>query len=68
MRYYLIAGERSGDLHGSNLIKSLKKRDPDALFRCWGGEYMQEAGAELVVHYNDMAFMGFFEVLILKQL
>lgn len=64
MRYYLIAGERSGDLHGSNLIKSLKKRDPDALFRCWGGEYMQEAGAELVVHYNDMAFMGFFEVLI----
>ena len=64
MRYYLIAGERSGDLHGSNLIKSLKKRDPDATFRCWGGEYMKEAGAELVVHYNDMAFMGFFEVLL----
>jgi len=64
MRYYLIAGERSGDLHGSNLIKSLKKRDPDAVFRCWGGEYMEEAGAELVVHYNDMAFMGFFEVLL----
>ena len=64
MRYYLIAGERSGDLHGSNLIKSLQKRDPDAVFRCWGGEYMQEAGAELVVHYNDMAFMGFFEVLL----
>jgi len=73
MRYYLIAGERSGDLHGSNLIKSLKKRDPDAVFRCWGGEYMEEAGAELVVHYNDMAFMGFIEILfyfrkILKNL
>jgi lipid-A-disaccharide synthase len=64
MRYYLIAGERSGDLHGSNLIKSLKKRDRDGEFRCWGGEYMQEAGADLVVHYNDLAFMGFFEVLL----
>jgi lipid-A-disaccharide synthase len=64
MRYYLIAGERSGDLHGSNLIKSLKKKDKDAVFRCWGGELMQEAGAELVVHYNDMAFMGFVEVLL----
>jgi lipid-A-disaccharide synthase len=64
MRYYLIAGERSGDLHGSNLIKSLKKKDDHAVFRCWGGEYMEEAGAELVVHYKRMAFMGFFEIIL----
>lgn len=64
MRYYLIAGERSGDLHGSNLIKSLKKKDGKAEFRCWGGSYMEKAGAELVVHYRNLAFMGFVEVLI----
>ncbi len=64
MRYYLIAGERSGDLHGSNLIKSLKKKDPDGEFRCWGGDYMEQAGAELVVHYKHIAFMGFVEVIL----
>jgi len=64
MRYYLIAGERSGDLHGSNLIKSLKKKDPQAEFRAWGGEYMENAGANLVVHYDNLGFMGFMEVLI----
>jgi len=64
MRYYLIAGERSGDLHGSNLIRSLKKVDGEAVFRCWGGEYMQEAGADLAVHYNHLAIMGFIEVLL----
>ncbi len=64
MRYYLIAGERSGDLHGSNLIKALKKRDPEARFRAWGGEYMEKAGAELVVHYNNLSFMGFVEVVL----
>lgn len=64
MRYYLIAGERSGDLHGSNLIKSLKKKDHQAEFRAWGGGYMQDAGAELVVHYDNLGFMGFIEVLL----
>ena len=62
MKYYLIAGERSGDLHGSNLIKALRERDPDAQIRCWGGDAMQAAGGELVVHYRDTAFMGFWEV------
>ena len=59
MRYYLIAGERSGDLHGGNLIKALKKLDGGATFRGFGGECMKEAGAELSVHYKQMAFMGF---------
>ena len=58
MRYYLIAGERSGDLHGSNLIKSLKKYDPDGNFRGFGGDYMRAAGMDLAVHYDEMAFMG----------
>ena len=62
MKYYLIAGERSGDLHGSNLIKGIKKQDPEAEFRAWGGEMMQESGAEIVTHYSKMAFMGFWEV------
>lgn len=62
MKYYIIAGERSGDLHGSNLIKGIRKNDPDAQIRAWGGEMMQEAGAEVVKHYRDLAFMGFFEV------
>lgn len=63
MRYYIIAGEASGDLHGSNLIKELKKRDTGAVVRCWGGDLMQETGAELVKHYRDLAFMGFVEVI-----
>ncbi|WP_041343350.1 lipid-A-disaccharide synthase [Runella slithyformis] len=62
MKYYLIAGERSGDLHGSNLIKAIKQHDPDAEFRAWGGDMMQNAGAVLVKHYSKMAFMGFWEV------
>ncbi len=62
MRYYIVAGERSGDLHGSNLIKALKRKDNQANFRCWGGEYMEKAGAELVVHYRNLAFMGIMEV------
>lgn len=73
MRYYIIAGEASGDLHASNLMKELKSRDPDAIFRCWGGDLMQQQGAELVKHYRDLAFMGFMEVVshlptILKNL
>ncbi len=62
MKYYIIAGEASGDLHGSNLIKELKKLDDAADIRCWGGDLMQQAGAHLVKHYRDLAFMGFAEV------
>jgi lipid-A-disaccharide synthase len=64
MKYYIIAGEASGDLHGSNLIKELKKLDAAANIRCWGGDKMQQAGGELVKHYRDLAFMGFAEVLM----
>ena len=64
MKYYIIAGEASGDLHGSNLIKELKKLDDNAVIRCWGGDKMQQAGGELVKHYRDLAFMGFSEVLM----
>lgn len=63
MKYYLIAGERSGDLHGGNLINAIRQHDSDAQFRAWGGEQMQEAGATLVRHYRMMAFMGFLEVI-----
>ncbi len=63
MRYYLIAGEASGDLHGSNLIKALHEQDAHAEMRCWGGDRMQAAGATLVKHYRDLAFMGFVEVI-----
>ncbi len=64
MKYYIIAGEASGDLHGSNLIKELKKQDSSISIRCWGGDKMQEAGGELVKHYSELAFMGFSEVLM----
>jgi lipid-A-disaccharide synthase len=64
MKYYIIAGEASGDLHGSNLMKGLKKADPQAGFRCWGGDLMQAQGANLARHYRDLAFMGFWEVLV----
>ncbi len=64
MKYYIIAGEASGDLHGANLIKELVLQDPDAQIRCWGGELMQQAGAELVKHYKELAFMGFAEVIL----
>jgi len=63
MRYYIIAGEASGDLHGSNLIKELQLLDARSNFRCWGGDKMQATGATLVKHYRDLAFMGFVEVL-----
>ena len=64
MNYYIIAGEASGDLHGSNLIKELQRLDPAATFRCWGGDKMQQAGGVLVKHYRELAFMGFAEVLM----
>ncbi|UEG50148.1 lipid-A-disaccharide synthase [Ferruginibacter lapsinanis] len=63
MRYYIIAGEASGDLHGSNLIKELRPLDSAAHIRCWGGDKMQAQGATLVKHYRDLAFMGFVEVI-----
>jgi len=63
MKYYIIAGEASGDLHGSNLIRELKLQDPSAIFRGWGGDLMREAGMQVVKHYKDLAFMGFYEVL-----
>ncbi len=63
MKYYIIAGEASGDLHGSHLIKALKKTDPNASIRCWGGDLMEAAGGQLVKHYRDLAFMGFLEVI-----
>ena len=63
MKYYLIAGEASGDLHGSNLIRAIHKQDPDASVRCWGGDRMEQAGATLVKHYRELSFMGFLEVL-----
>jgi len=62
MKYYLIAGEASGDLHGSNLIKELHKLDANATIRSWGGELMEAAGSTIVKHYRDLAFMGFIEV------
>ncbi|HEY0299171.1 MAG TPA: lipid-A-disaccharide synthase [Arachidicoccus sp.] len=62
MRYYIIAGEASGDLHGGNLIAAMRRKDPRADIRCWGGDKMQAAGATLVKHYRDLAFMGFVEV------
>jgi len=63
MKYYIIAGEASGDLHGSNLIKALFTQDENANIRCWGGDLMENAGAMLVKHYKELAFMGFVEVL-----
>jgi lipid-A-disaccharide synthase len=62
MKFYIIAGEASGDLHASNLIKEIKLLKKNAEFRCWGGDLMKEQGAELVKHYRDLAFMGFVEV------
>jgi len=63
-RLYLIAGEASGDLHGSNLVKSILAQAPGTHIRCWGGDLMQAAGAELVKHFRDLAFMGFAEVVM----
>jgi lipid-A-disaccharide synthase len=63
MKYYIIAGEASGDLHGSNLIREIKLRDRAADIRCWGGDLMAEAGGQLVKHYAELAFMGFVEVI-----
>lgn len=64
MRYYIIAGEASGDLHASNLMKALKEVDDKAEFRFWGGDLMEKQGGTLVKHYKELAFMGFSEVIM----
>ena len=64
MKYYIIAGEASGDLHGANLMKELYKEDANADIRFWGGDLMKNVGGTLVSHYKERAFMGFFEVLM----
>ena len=64
MKYYLIAGEASGDLHASNLMQGIKKQDANAEFRFFGGDLMKNQGGTLVKHYRDLAFMGFVEVLM----
>ena len=63
MKYYIIAGEASGDLHGASLIKEIKSSDLNAKVRCWGGDLMKNAGGELIKHYKNLSFMGFWEVL-----
>jgi lipid-A-disaccharide synthase len=63
MKYYIIAGEASGDLHGSNLMKALYQQDTNAEIRFWGGDLMKEVGGDLVLHYKERAFMGFYEVI-----
>ena len=62
MKYYIIAGEASGDLHASNLMKQISEKDPEADFRFWGGDLMAAVGGKPVKHYRDLAFMGFLEV------
>lgn len=64
MKYYLIVGEASGDLHASNLMKSIKRHDPDAIFRFFGGDLMSAVGGERVKHYRELAYMGFIPVLM----
>lgn len=64
MKYYLIAGEASGDMHAANLMKQLKIQDPSCNFRFWGGDLMKQEGGNLVKHYRDLAFMGFTEVVM----
>jgi len=64
LKYYIIAGEASGDLHGSNLIKELKSINPSSTFRCWGGDLMKSQCNKLVMHYEDFSYMGFLEVIV----
>ena len=63
MKYYIISGEASGDMHGSNLIEEIKLLDATAEMQCWGGNKMEAAGAKVLKHINELAFMGFVEVL-----
>ncbi|PQJ21143.1 lipid-A-disaccharide synthase [Tenacibaculum sp. SG-28] len=63
MKYYILVGEASGDLHGANLMKELFRKDPNAEIRFWGGDLMKNVGGDIVVHYKERSFMGFIEVL-----
>ena len=62
MKYYIIAGEPSGDIYGSRIIEQIKKNNPKSEIRCWGGDLMQKSGGILIKHYQNLAFMGFLEV------
>ena len=62
MKYYIIAGEASGDMHAANMMKELKKRDSDAYFRVWGGDKMKVEAQELAKHIKETSFMGIFQV------
>ena len=64
MKYYIIAGEASGDLHGSKLIQEIKKNDPESNFRLWGGDLMSKSGGKVVKNLDELSFMGFYEILI----
>ncbi|MFZ9942936.1 MAG: lipid-A-disaccharide synthase [Bacteroidia bacterium] len=64
MKYFIVSGEASGDLHGSNLVKEIMAMDTQAEIQCWGGDLMQSAGATVLKHYRELAFMGFAEVLM----
>ena len=64
MRYYVIAGEASGDLHASRLVAELSKLEPDAAFRGWGGDLMQEQGVAIVKHFRELAFTGIKQVIV----
>ena len=64
MKYYIISGEASGDLHGSKLIAALKKIDQNSEFRAWGGDLMEKEGAFIIKHYKNLAFMGVWEVIL----
>ncbi len=63
MKYFIIAGEKSGDLHGGSLIQQLRKLDNEAVFKCFGGDEMEKAGGEILINFKDLAFMGFLEVI-----
>ena len=63
MKYYIVAGEASGDLHAANILKEIKLHDPDAIFRGWGGDRMIDQGVSLVKHYKEHNYMGFLEVI-----
>ena len=64
MKYYIISGEQSGDIHAANLVAELKKKDHNAKIRAWGGDKLKEQGVQIVKHIKDLAFMGFWEVIV----
>ena len=64
MRYYIISGEQSGDMHAANLVAELKQQDHHAEVRAWGGDKLKGQGVQIVKHIKDLAFMGFLEVIV----